>query len=169
MVRLTYQCPLLSSDNSVCFYNKMNCACYSCLIILKGRDDLRQDAVMQQVFQMCNTLLQRNTETRKRKLTICTYKVTSSYSVASPRKDLIAWTSDQKVFSVKDQVVNSKYFRFFESCRSLSHIFSFLLSAKSERPFLATGCTKTIDAHCALKSIDCQPLSQKISFFNFLF
>lgn len=45
-------------------------------VVLKGRDDLRQDAVMQQVFQMCNTLLQRNTETRKRKLTICTYKVT---------------------------------------------------------------------------------------------
>ncbi|XP_036180382.1 serine-protein kinase ATM isoform X2 [Myotis myotis] len=42
--------------------------------LVKGRDDLRQDAVMQQVFQMCNTLLQRNTETRKRKLTICTYK-----------------------------------------------------------------------------------------------
>lgn len=108
-------------DAAVCFHNKVNCA-YSCLVILKGRDDLRQDAVMQQVFQMCNTLLQRNTETRKRKLTICTYKVISLYSVASPKKDAIAWTNDQQVFSVKDQVVNSKYFRFFES---LSYNFYF--------------------------------------------
>ncbi|KAJ7395628.1 hypothetical protein BTVI_152677 [Pitangus sulphuratus] len=42
--------------------------------LVKGRDDLRQDAVMQQVFQMCNTLLQQNTETRKRKLNIRRYK-----------------------------------------------------------------------------------------------
>lgn len=46
------------------------------LFMLQGRDDLRQDAVMQQVFQMCNTLLQQNTETRKRKLAIRRYKVT---------------------------------------------------------------------------------------------
>uniref|UniRef100_A0A4W3HS88 non-specific serine/threonine protein kinase n=1 Tax=Callorhinchus milii TaxID=7868 RepID=A0A4W3HS88_CALMI len=43
--------------------------------LVKGRDDLRQDAVMQQVFQMCNALLKKNTDTRKRKLTIRTYKV----------------------------------------------------------------------------------------------
>nr|DBA32689.1 TPA: hypothetical protein GDO54_000462 [Pyxicephalus adspersus] len=43
--------------------------------LVKGRDDLRQDAVMQQVFQMCNALLQKNSETRKRKLTIRRYKV----------------------------------------------------------------------------------------------
>lgn len=44
-------------------------------VLSKGRDDLRQDAVMQQVFQMCNALLQKNSETRKRKLTIRRYKV----------------------------------------------------------------------------------------------
>uniref|UniRef100_A0A7N8YQ22 non-specific serine/threonine protein kinase n=1 Tax=Mastacembelus armatus TaxID=205130 RepID=A0A7N8YQ22_9TELE len=35
--------------------------------LVKGQDDLRQDAVMQQVFSMCSMLLQRNSDTRKRK------------------------------------------------------------------------------------------------------
>ncbi|XP_037122890.1 serine-protein kinase ATM [Syngnathus acus] len=43
--------------------------------LVKGKDDLRQDAVMQQVFAMCSMLLQRNTDTRKRKLNIRRYKV----------------------------------------------------------------------------------------------
>uniref|UniRef100_A0A8C5DKK5 non-specific serine/threonine protein kinase n=1 Tax=Gouania willdenowi TaxID=441366 RepID=A0A8C5DKK5_GOUWI len=43
--------------------------------LVKGRDDLRQDAVMQQVFGMCSMLLQRNADTRKRKLNIRRYKV----------------------------------------------------------------------------------------------
>ncbi|XP_078513177.1 serine-protein kinase ATM [Lissotriton helveticus] len=55
--------------------------------LVKGRDDLRQDAVMQQVFQMCNTLLQRNTETRKRKLTIRRYKVVP----LSQRSGVLEW------------------------------------------------------------------------------
>ncbi|XP_010168937.1 serine-protein kinase ATM-like, partial [Antrostomus carolinensis] len=59
------------------------------LFLLKGRDDLRQDAVMQQVFQMCNTLLQQNTETRKRKLTIRRYKVVP----LSQRSGVLEWCS----------------------------------------------------------------------------
>ncbi|XP_042315979.1 serine-protein kinase ATM isoform X2 [Sceloporus undulatus] len=55
--------------------------------LVKGRDDLRQDAVMQQVFQMCNTLLQENTETRKRKLTIRRYKVVP----LSQRSGVLEW------------------------------------------------------------------------------
>ncbi|XP_077397669.1 serine-protein kinase ATM isoform X3 [Festucalex cinctus] len=43
--------------------------------LVKGKDDLRQDAVMQQVFGMCSMLLQRNIDTRKRKLNIRRYKV----------------------------------------------------------------------------------------------
>ncbi|CAN9511502.1 unnamed protein product [Ophioblennius macclurei] len=43
--------------------------------LVKGRDDLRQDAVMQQVFGMCSMLLQRDADTRKRKLNIRQYKV----------------------------------------------------------------------------------------------
>ncbi|KAJ8280888.1 hypothetical protein GJAV_G00060510 [Gymnothorax javanicus] len=55
--------------------------------LVKGQDDLRQDAVMQQVFQMCSTLLQRNAETRKRKLNICRYKVVPF----SQRSGVLEW------------------------------------------------------------------------------
>lgn len=41
----------------------------------QGKDDLRQDAVMQQVFNVMNTLLKADKETKRRKLHIRTYKV----------------------------------------------------------------------------------------------
>ena len=41
----------------------------------QGKDDLRQDAVMQQVFEMVNDLLQRDTESSRRHLKVRTYKV----------------------------------------------------------------------------------------------
>eukprot|EP01050_Picozoa_sp_SAG11_P019721 SAG11_NODE_3190_length_2623_cov_2.275357_5_plen_193_part_00 len=41
----------------------------------KGGDDLRQDAVMEQVFGVANRLLRNNAETRRRNLRIRTYKV----------------------------------------------------------------------------------------------
>lgn len=41
----------------------------------QGRDDLRQDAVMQQVFGVVNTLLRKDKESRRRQLHIRTYKV----------------------------------------------------------------------------------------------
>ena len=42
---------------------------------MKGRDDLRQDAVMQQVFGLVNRLLLKEPATAKRKLSVRTYKV----------------------------------------------------------------------------------------------
>ncbi|KAJ7995488.1 hypothetical protein DPEC_G00245090 [Dallia pectoralis] len=57
--------------------------------LVKGQDDLRQDAVMQQVFHMCSTLLQRNSETRKRKLNIRRYKVVPF----SQRSGVLEWCS----------------------------------------------------------------------------
>ncbi|GAB6022293.1 hypothetical protein CHUAL_006418 [Chamberlinius hualienensis] len=45
------------------------------LELLKGNDDLRQDAVMQQVFELVNDMLKNNKETSKRGLLIRTYKV----------------------------------------------------------------------------------------------
>lgn len=44
-------------------------------MLLKAPDDLRQDSIMQQVFEKVNTILWRNTETRKRNLRIRTYNV----------------------------------------------------------------------------------------------
>nr|XP_046246217.1 serine-protein kinase ATM isoform X2 [Scatophagus argus] len=57
--------------------------------LVKGQDDLRQDAVMQQVFGMCSMLLQRNTDTRKRKLNIRQYKVVPF----SQRSGVLEWCS----------------------------------------------------------------------------
>ncbi|TFK39785.1 hypothetical protein BDQ12DRAFT_704732 [Crucibulum laeve] len=41
----------------------------------EGSDDLRQDAVMEQVFELVNTVLRRDRETRRRALTVRVYKV----------------------------------------------------------------------------------------------
>lgn len=41
----------------------------------EGNDDIRQDAVMEQVFQLVNNVLSRDRETRRRDLNIRCYKV----------------------------------------------------------------------------------------------
>lgn len=41
----------------------------------EGEDDLRQDAVMEQVFELVNIVLRRDRETRRRLLDIRDYKV----------------------------------------------------------------------------------------------
>jgi len=48
--------------------------------LVKGKDDLRLDAVMQQLFRVVNTFLALNRETRQRRLSIRTYKVRPSPS-----------------------------------------------------------------------------------------
>ena len=55
--------------------------------LVKGRDDLRQDAVMEQVFGLLNDLLKLNEETRKRKLSVRTYKVVP----LSQRSGILEW------------------------------------------------------------------------------
>ena len=46
-------------------------------MLLQGKDDLRQDAVMQQVFVLVNKLLNKKPTAHMRKLGIRTYKVSS--------------------------------------------------------------------------------------------
>jgi len=60
---------------------------------VKGRDDLRQDAVMQQVFVLVDTLLRRNPSTRTRMLSIRTYKAIP----LTPRSGLLEWVDNTKV------------------------------------------------------------------------
>jgi hypothetical protein len=43
--------------------------------LVKGKDDLRLDAVMQQLFGVVNQFLSLSAETAKRRLTLRTYKV----------------------------------------------------------------------------------------------
>lgn len=44
-------------------------------MLAKGKDDLRQDAVMEQVFNFMNILLKSKQSSRKRNLSIRTYKI----------------------------------------------------------------------------------------------
>ncbi|XP_052867560.1 serine/threonine-protein kinase ATM [Anopheles cruzii] len=57
---------------------KLKCLCTDGTVriqLVKGKDDMRQDAVMQQVFGIMNILLRHDKETAVRKLRILTYKV----------------------------------------------------------------------------------------------
>lgn len=49
--------------------------------LLKGKDDLRQDAVMQQVFDLINHLLKKDKSTLKQRLCMRTYKVSRTQIV----------------------------------------------------------------------------------------
>uniref|UniRef100_A0A2H8TWI9 non-specific serine/threonine protein kinase n=2 Tax=Melanaphis sacchari TaxID=742174 RepID=A0A2H8TWI9_9HEMI len=57
---------------------KIDCWCSDGILrslLLKGNEDMHQDAIMQQVFVLINSLLNSNKYTAKRKLAIRTYKV----------------------------------------------------------------------------------------------
>lgn len=58
--------------------------------LVKGKDDLRQDAVMQQIFILVNNLLQENKETRQRALRIRTYKCIP----LTPNSGLLGWVEN---------------------------------------------------------------------------
>ncbi|KAL0274886.1 UNVERIFIED_CONTAM: hypothetical protein PYX00_002916 [Menopon gallinae] len=65
-------------------------------LLVKGRDDLRQDAVMQQVFNIMNILMHRNSDANKRKLVIRTYKVMP----LSHRSGIIEWCENTQPLSL---------------------------------------------------------------------
>ncbi|EHB14073.1 Serine-protein kinase ATM [Heterocephalus glaber] len=124
--------------------------------LVKGRDDLRQDAVMQQVFQMCNTLLQRNSETRKRKLTICTYKVVPLSQRSGVLKwctgtvpigeflvnneggahkryrpmDFSAFQCQKKMMDVQKKSFEEKYETFMDICQNFQPVFRYFCMEK---------------------------------------
>ncbi|XP_024944918.1 serine-protein kinase ATM isoform X2 [Cephus cinctus] len=58
--------------------------------LLKGKDDMRQDAVMQQVFTVMNSLLKASKETKRRNLYIRTYKVVP----LTQRSGILEWCED---------------------------------------------------------------------------
>lgn len=76
---------------------KVKCLCSDGIYrdqLVKGKDDLRQDAVMQQVFTVMNTLLRNDEKTANRKLTIRTYKVIP----LSQKIGVIEWVKDTEPF-----------------------------------------------------------------------
>ncbi|KAJ1551079.1 hypothetical protein HK096_003276 [Nowakowskiella sp. JEL0078] len=58
--------------------------------LVKGSDDLRQDAVLLKIFSLVNELLKSSSETRKRKLNIRTYRVVP----LSPRAGVLEWVEN---------------------------------------------------------------------------
>nr|CAD7431238.1 unnamed protein product [Timema monikensis] len=90
-------------------------------LLVKGQDDLRQDAVMQQVFTIMNMLLRENKETNKRKLLIRTYKIVP----LSQRSGVLEWC--RNTMPMEDYLVSIKgaHKRYFpddysnNQCRSL--------------------------------------------------
>ncbi|XP_039495619.1 serine/threonine-protein kinase ATM [Drosophila santomea] len=72
---------------------KIMCVCSDGKIraqLVKGKDDLRQDAVMQQVFGIVNDLLNQDSEFIERKLKLRTYKVTP----LSMRSGILEWCTN---------------------------------------------------------------------------
>lgn len=60
------------------------------LQLLKGLDDMRQDAMMQQVFTIVNDMLNKSKTTKKRRLYVRTYIVTP----LSQRSGILEWCSN---------------------------------------------------------------------------
>ncbi|XP_022917596.2 serine-protein kinase ATM [Onthophagus taurus] len=72
-------------------------------LLVKGKDDLRQDAVMQQVFTIMNDLFRSNNHTSK--LLIRTYKV----APLSKRSGVIEWVENSQVLCEHLYKLHNKY------------------------------------------------------------
>ncbi|XP_062545587.1 serine/threonine-protein kinase ATM [Armigeres subalbatus] len=113
--------------------------------LLKGRDDMRQDAVMQQVFGILNVLLRNDKEAGKRKLTTRIYKVVPlsrqsgvlewcsntipigswlipAHSRYRP-KDMSAFDARKAFADLAKSSVRTKQEKFLKICRQLSPVF----------------------------------------------
>lgn len=62
--------------------------------LIKGKDDMRQDAVMLQVFSILNVLLGNDKDANRRKLRVRTYKVVP----LSKQSGILEWCSDTITF-----------------------------------------------------------------------
>jgi len=69
--------------------------------LIKGQDDLRQDAVMQQVFGVMNKLLLAESKTKARRLHVRIYKVVP----LSQRSGILEWCENTQTFG--DYLVNN--------------------------------------------------------------
>lgn len=84
---------------------RIKCVCsngHTYLQLLKGRDDLRQDAVMQQVFDMMNAMLSHSKTSKKLRLNVRTYIVVP----LSQRSGILEWC--ENTIPLSDYLVGSK-------------------------------------------------------------
>ncbi|XP_054719337.1 serine-protein kinase ATM-like [Uloborus diversus] len=82
--------------------------------LVKGGDDLRQDAVMQQVFFLVNQLLDQKMETKRRRLHIRTYKVVP----ISRKSGVIQWCDGTQVMSQYLVGTNGAHGRYYPQMAS---------------------------------------------------
>jgi len=73
--------------------------------LVKGSDDLRQDAVLTKIFNLVNVLLKKNQSTRKRQLSIRTYNIIP----LSPRSGIIEWVQNTIPFGTYLNEAHPKY------------------------------------------------------------
>ena len=74
-------------------------------IITQGQDDMRQDAVMQQIFELVNVLLREDRRTRDRGLQMRTYKVVS----LSPVAGVLEWV--QNTIPIAQYLIGERFTR----------------------------------------------------------
>ncbi|ORY81681.1 kinase-like protein, partial [Neocallimastix californiae] len=73
--------------------------------LVKGSDDLRQDAVLSKIFTLVNVLLNRDQSTRKKQLSIRTYHIIP----LSPRSGIIEWVKNTIPFGTYLTEAHPKY------------------------------------------------------------
>ena len=78
--------------------------------LVKGGDDMRQDAVMQQVFANVNYTLSQDEETQKRNLAIRTYKIIPT----TPQTGILEWVQNTQAFGTllcdRDHGAHNRYY-----------------------------------------------------------
>lgn len=86
--------------------------------LVKGGDDMRQDAVMEQVFENINYTLLRDSETSRRNLIIRTYKVIP----LTPQTGILQWVENTLPFgAILCDRVNGLHTRYQKSVSDYSH------------------------------------------------
>ncbi len=78
--------------------------------LVKGGDDMRQDAVMEQVFDAVNSMFCKDSESLKRMLRIRTYKIVPT----TPQTGVLQWVQNTSVFGSivcdNDSGMHSRYY-----------------------------------------------------------
>ena len=98
--------------------------------LVKGGDDMRQDAVMEQVFQVVNHTLSRDNETMKRKLRIRTYKIVPT----TPQTGVLQWVEDTIAFGgILSHSVNGTHHRYHPNDWTHSKCREYLKSAENRK------------------------------------
>ncbi|KAM7347211.1 serine/threonine-protein kinase tefu isoform 2-T3 [Cochliomyia hominivorax] len=120
IIKWDHQVSLVGGINAP---KKLSCVCSDGITrpqLLKGKDDLRQDAVMQQVFCMINNLLKQEPAAVERKLLIRTYKVVP----LSTRSGLLEWCENTIPIGIYLNGARKKYRPkeySVSKCRQLAH------------------------------------------------